>query len=94
MTRPDPHALYEELAAGHALHALEPGDEELFLAHAHGCARCERAAEDHRATLTHLAYAVDAPEPPPSLLEGIRAGVLASARGASFPETEQAPPTV
>lgn len=86
MTRPDPHALYEELAAGHALSALEPGDEELFLAHVHGCARCERDVEEHRATLTHLAYAVDTAEPPPSLLEGIRAGVLASGREASFPD--------
>lgn len=88
MTRPDPHAQYEELAAGHALGALEPGDEQLFLDHVTGCARCERDLAEHRATLAHLAYAVDAAEPPPGLLDGIRAGVLASGREVSFPEAD------
>lgn len=91
MTRLDDHARFEELAAGHALHALEPEDEQLFLAHLAGCARCERDLDEHAAALAHLAYAPDAAEPPPSLLEGIRAGVLASGRGASFPSVEPAP---
>lgn len=86
MTRPDPHASYEELAVGHALSALEPGEEHAFLEHVRGCARCERDVAEHRATMAHLAYAVEAAEPPPALLEGIRAGVQASGRGASFPE--------
>lgn len=85
MTRPDPHARFEELAAGHALHALEPEDEQTFLAHLAGCAACERDLADHEAALAHLAYAPDAAEPPPALLEGIRAGVLSSGREASFP---------
>lgn len=86
MTRHDAHARYEELAAGHALHALEPEDEQAFVAHLPGCARCERDLAEHEATLAHLAYAPDAAEPPPSLLEGIRSGVLASGREVSFPE--------
>ena len=81
MTRPDPHERYEELAAGHALGALEPEDEQAFLSHLPACARCERDLAAHQATLAHLAYAPDAAEPPDSLLEGIRAGVLASGRG-------------
>ncbi len=85
MTRPDAHARYEELAAGHALHALEPEDEQEFVAHLAGCARCERALAEHASTLAHLAYAPDAAEPPAALLDGLRAGVLASGRGASFP---------
>jgi len=85
MTRHDEHVRFEELAAGHALHALEPEDEQLFRAHLAGCARCERALDEHAGALAHLAYAPDAAEPPPSLLEGIRAGVLASGREASFP---------
>lgn len=87
MTRPDAHARFEELAAGHALHALEPEDEQAFVVHLASCARCERSLAEHEATLAHLAYAPDAAEPPPALLDGIRAGVLASDRGASFPET-------
>ncbi len=86
MTRPDPHARFEELAAGHALHALEPEDEQAFLAHLPGCARCEADLAEHTATLAHLAYAPAPADPPPSLLDGIRAGVLASGREVSFPE--------
>ena len=85
MTRPDSHELYEELAAGYALSALEPEDEQEFLRHLSACARCERDTAVHAATLTHLAYAADAPEPPESLLSAIRRGVAASGRGASFP---------
>lgn len=91
MTRPDPHARFEELAAGHALHALEPEDEQVFATHLAGCARCERDLAEHQTTLAHLAYAPDAAEPPPALLDGIRGGVLASGRGASFP-VAAAPP--
>lgn len=86
MNRPNAHARYEELAAGHALHALEPEDEQAFAAHLAGCARCERDLAEHEALLAELAYAPDAAEPPPSLLQDIRAGVLASGRAASFPE--------
>ena len=85
MTRPDPHERYEELAAGHALSALEPEDEQAFVAHVSGCAQCERDLVEHQVTLSHLAYAPQAAEPPPSLLEEIRAGVLASGRAATFP---------
>lgn len=88
MSRRDPHLAFEELAAGHALAALEPEEEQLFLQHVTGCARCERDVAEHEATLAQLAYAPDAAEPPPSLLKGIRAGVLASGRGASFPAAQ------
>ena len=81
MTRPDPHARFEELAAGHALQALEPQDEQVFLDHLPSCARCERDLDVHLATLAHLAYAPDAAEPPDALLERIRDGLLASGRG-------------
>ena len=86
MTRPDPHLRFEELAAGHALHALEPEDEQAFLVHLPGCARCQADLDEHTATLAHLAYAPAPAEPPASLLDGIRAGVLTSGREATFPE--------
>ncbi len=89
MTRPDAHLPYEELAAGHALSALEPEEEQLFLAHLAACARCERDVAEHRSTLAHLAYAPDAADPPPGLLDSIRDGVLASGRGATFPSAAQ-----
>ena len=59
------HDRFDELAVGHALSALEPEDEVVFLAHLPGCASCERALADHRETLGHLAYAAADEEPPP-----------------------------
>ena len=86
MTRPDAHAVFEELAAGFALHALEPEEEQAFRAHLSACARCEREIRSHQTILAQLAYAPDAEEPPVALLEGIRAQVESSGRGVSFPE--------
>ena len=88
MTRTDPHSRFEELAAGHALHALEPEDEQEFLAHLEACAPCERAVVEHDTTLSHLAYAPEAVEPPAALLENIRAGVLASGRDVIWPQPD------
>lgn len=85
MNRADEHLLYEELAAGYALSALEPEEEELFVAHLSGCARCARDVEQHREVMASMALAADDAEPPPSLLDGIRAGVLASGRATSLP---------
>ena len=79
MTR-DEHARFEELAAGYALNALEPGDEELFLAHLPSCAVCERALAEHLETAAHLAYAADPVDLPPALLDQIRDDVAASGR--------------
>lgn len=78
------HEVYAELAAGYALSALEPQDEQLFVAHLAGCASCERELRVHQETLAQLAYAPSAAEPPPALLEGIRDGVRASGRQARF----------
>jgi anti-sigma-K factor RskA len=89
MTRytPEPpdHETYEELAAGWALHALEPDDEARFVAHLPGCARCQQAVADFSGALATLAYATPESEPPPSLGERIRAEVardLAASAGA------------
>ena len=79
------HDLYEQLAVGHALSALEPEDEQEFLAHLPTCAACQRALTEHEDTLAHLAYGAAPLEPPVALLEGIRAGVAASGRAGSFP---------
>lgn len=82
--RTDEHDVFAELAAGHALYALEPEEEQTFLAHLSACAECERAVAEHRETLTHLAYAADAGDPPAALLEGIRAGVQESGRASTY----------
>ncbi len=78
--RRDEHEDYEELAAGHALGALEPQDEQRFLAHLPGCARCERALAEHLDTAAQLAYAAEPVDVPAGLLEGLRAQLQADAR--------------
>ena len=83
MTTARPHERYEELAVGHALAALEPGEEQEFVQHLTGCALCERALAEHLDTLSHLAYDADPVPLPSGILEGIRAGVRASGRPSS-----------
>lgn len=92
MTAPQPHERYEELAAGHALAALEPAEEQEFLQHVTACAPCERALSEHLDTLSHLAYAAEPAPLPDGLLEGIRAGVRASGRAAAGGERTVTPP--
>jgi hypothetical protein len=41
------HARFDELAAGHALHALDPDDEARFVRHLPGCRRCQDALSDY-----------------------------------------------
>jgi hypothetical protein len=69
------HQLFDELAVGHALSALEPEDDALFTAHLAGCARCQQAVTEHAAILAQLGRAVPQEEPPLTVLEGIRAAV-------------------
>lgn len=72
-----PHQVYEELAAGHVLDALEPEDEELFLRHAAGCSRCEQDLRVHLETAAALAEGADPVELPPGSWERLRAAVVA-----------------
>lgn len=84
MSRTEEHDQYAELAVGYALYALEPEEEQRFLGHLGACAACEQAVAEHTETLAHLAYAAEPADPPPALLEGIRDGVRASGREATF----------
>lgn len=72
-----PHQVYEELAAGHALDALEPEDEELFLRHAGTCTRCEHDLLVHLETAAALAEGADPVELPAGSWERLRAAVVA-----------------
>jgi anti-sigma-K factor RskA len=74
--RPD-HVRFEELAVGFALHALEPEDELVFIEHLQSCQQCRAALDEHATSLAALGDAVPQVEPPPSLLESIRAAVQA-----------------
>ena len=75
-----PHELYEELAVGHALGALEPEEELALQAHLPQCAACAAVVADTEAVMTELALGLAPVEPPAAVLAGIRAGVAASGR--------------
>jgi len=83
------HGVFEELAVGYALHALEPEDELRFTAHLSSCAACDRMLVEHAETLSQLAYAAPAEEPPASLLAGISAAVRAGEGARSSPAGQQ-----
>lgn len=63
------HARYEELAAGYVLHALEPEDEAVLLAHVAYCDECRETVEAWHATAAQLAHAADLAAPSPLLRE-------------------------
>jgi anti-sigma-K factor RskA len=88
------HERWEELAAGHALHALEPAEEQELLAHLDTCAPCRQVLDDHEfvaAQLGTLAGNSDTERPSWS---HIRTGVItvgsptASSNDSSDPTTD------
>ena len=90
MTGPRDHTRFEELAVGHALSALEPEEEQVFTRHLATCATCQRDVQEHRDTLTGLALSTEPVDPPPSVLEGIRAELAPDAR--TVPAAPPGPP--
>ncbi len=71
MTRPE-HDEYDGLAVGWALHALEPGEEEVFDLHLATCSRCQATVQESVETLGELAYDVPLVDPPSHLAARIR----------------------
>jgi hypothetical protein len=57
-TRPD-HSEWHELVAGHALHALDDGDELRLQAHLAECDECRAELDGHALTASHLASLAD-----------------------------------
>jgi hypothetical protein len=85
---------FEELAVGHALHALEPEDADAFLPHLADCARCREVVDDTTEVMAHLATAAPSAEPPPGLGERLRAEVARTPQdGAAEVPQAVAPPT-
>jgi Anti-sigma-K factor rskA len=69
------HALFDELAVGWALHALEPEDEALFVRHLPDCARCARTASETSEVMAALAADLPTAEPSAELGDRLRAAV-------------------
>lgn len=93
---PRDHTPYDELAVGWALHALEPEDEALFVAHLAGCARCAATVAETEDVMAAMATDLPQPEPSEGLLARIRAAVEETAQvpepRAAAPVTAPVPP--
>ncbi|MGY1772316.1 anti-sigma factor domain-containing protein [Blastococcus sp. SYSU D00813] len=85
---PDGHEVYDELAVGWALHALEPEDEVVFAAHLPGCARCARTVAETSEVMGALAQDLPQAEPSPGLRDRLRAAVEETPQ---VPQVPQAP---
>jgi anti-sigma-K factor RskA len=73
------HAPWDELAAGFALHALEPDEQARFVTHLEGCGRCAESLADHELIAAQLGSLSQSPDvaTPPSW-ETVRAAVIGS----------------
>jgi anti-sigma-K factor RskA len=71
------HEQWEELAAGYALDALEPDEEQALLDHLGGCATCRRAVDEHAFVASQLGALAEDSDITPPIWSAIRAGVVA-----------------
>lgn len=69
------HQDWEEIAAGHALGALEPDDEQRFEAHLRTCAECARVIAETEEVMAELAVAPQQESPPPELKARLLAAI-------------------
>ena len=68
------HERWEELAAGHALSALEPAEEAEFSEHLAGCDHCQEVLADHTFVAAQLGTLADSSDAPS--WDRIRAGIV------------------
>jgi hypothetical protein len=73
------HTEWQELAAGHALHALQAADEALLYEHLADCDECRYELDTHSLTASHLASLADDPETAAPSWSKIRAAVVQDA---------------
>lgn len=69
------HRVFDELAVGWALHALEPEDEAVFAQHLPGCGRCAQTVADTSEVMATMAADLPQVEPSPGLRDRLRAAV-------------------
>jgi hypothetical protein len=72
------HAIFDELAVGWALHALEPEDEAIFAVHLPGCSRCAATVAETGEMMAVLSTDLPAAEPAEELRTRLRAAVAAT----------------
>jgi hypothetical protein len=79
VTGADTHEFWDELAAGYALHALEPDEELEFTTHLVECDRCRAMLDEHELVAAQLGSLADADDIAAPSWQRIRAGVVADA---------------
>jgi anti-sigma-K factor RskA len=78
------HEEWDELAAGHALGALEPDDQQRFEAHLETCTDCRQVLAETEAVMAELAYAAEQVGPPPELKARLMASIHDASDGPSM----------
>ena len=71
-----PHERWDELAAGHALDALEPAEEAELMDHLEECETCRAALRDHEFVAAQLASLADETGEAPPPWSAIRTGII------------------
>lgn len=69
------HEVFDELAVGWGLHALEPEDEAVFARHLPDCARCARTVAETHDVIAAMAQDLPPAEPSEELRDRLRAAV-------------------
>jgi hypothetical protein len=69
------HQVFDELAVGWALHALEPQDEAVFAVHLPGCTRCAATVAETTEVMGAMAHDLPPAEPSEDLRARLRAAV-------------------
>jgi hypothetical protein len=77
VTGADTHDYWDELAAGYALHALEPDEALEFTAHLDTCQRCRSLLDEHELVAAQLGALADGDDTAPPSWQQIRTGVVA-----------------
>lgn len=70
------HEEWDDLAAGHSLHALDPADESRFLAHLGGCERCAQTLDECNLVAAQLGALTDGESDEPPSWNRIRGAIL------------------
>ena len=78
------HEEWDELAAAYALDALEPAEEQRWIAHLGTCARCQHNLDDYTLVAAQLGSLADDEEPAPSW-QRIRPKIIADSAAGSEP---------
>jgi anti-sigma-K factor RskA len=87
------HALFDELAVGWALHALEPEDEAVFAQHLPGCRRCAHTVAETSEVMAAMAADLPRAEPSAQLRDRLSAAVAETEQVHRPVEDEPAEPS-